>query len=86
MMPWLFAKVVDQRPQADEEQKAPEARPFEDVMAELDKKQMESRMAILGGSMQGMTKWRFWGVLCLTYTRTNQVRLSKMYTKIDQNH
>lgn len=35
-------EVVDQRPQPDEEQKAPEARPFEDVLAELDKKQMES--------------------------------------------
>lgn len=35
-------EVVDQRPLPDEEQKAPEARPFEDVLAELDKKQMES--------------------------------------------
>lgn len=34
-------EVVDQRPQREEE-KAPEARPFEDVLAELDKKQMES--------------------------------------------
>lgn len=35
-------EVVDQRPLPDEEQAAPEAVPFEDVLAELDKKQMES--------------------------------------------
>ena len=49
----LFAKVVDQRLQPDEEQKASGARPSEDVMAELDKKQMESHMTIFGGVHPG---------------------------------